>query len=409
MATVSAVAVRWVNIGLVSGGGASFPTERNGPDALRFHESPHFAPYSGAGRLCRPCGECVLHDFCRLKTGGRLVRATRVDSFTQAAVLSPNRDQHPPSPGSTGLPRRCIRHSFDGFTMRILTELTDGPGYTLDVLSDGELQLLREIITRQYQDRLQKLQPDLLPLAQTAGIANYHTLPIRFDHASCWPKETRLLDAGNVSSITQMGFFRRIRRELGDSASISHDELNWRIVRPGYPGDVGPVHADKWFWDAGYGCGVMPLGYDRFKIWIAIHTEPGANGLCIKPGSHRVTTWKHHFEDRGGIRKPVLDEDEAALNMEILPLRPGQMVQFHDELLHGGVVNRGSTCRVSLELTVLYDKAESWRQLAAVSAASRVKKANRHLAGVSRLIARRVAASHPPTTTEPVAVGEGQT
>jgi hypothetical protein len=290
--------------------------------------------------------------------------------------------------------------------MRILHELTDGPGYTLDALSESELQLLRELITQQYLDRLQELQPDLVPTAQAAGMVRYHTLPIRFDHGSCWPKETRLLDARYVETVAQMGFVRRIRREFGESATISHDELNWRIVRPGYPGDVGPVHADKWFWDAGYGGGSMPLGYDRFKVWIAIHTEPGANGLCIKPGSHRVTTWKHHFEERGGVRKPVLDEDEAALNMEVLPLRPGEMVQFHDELLHGGVVNRGSTCRVSLELTILFDKAEGLRQLAAVSAAARAKRANRREAGVSRLFARRAATSRSAAPTDSVAAGE---
>jgi ectoine hydroxylase-related dioxygenase (phytanoyl-CoA dioxygenase family) len=45
--------------------------------------------------------------------------------------------------------------------------------------------------------------------------------------------------------------------------------------------------------------------------------------------------------------------------MELLPLAAGQMVLFHDELLHGGVVNRGTACRVSIELTVLFDKADA--------------------------------------------------
>ena len=40
----------------------------------------------------------------------------------------------------------------------------------------------------------------------------------------------------------------------------------------------------------------------------------------------------------------------------------GQMVLFHDELLHGGAVNRGTTCRVSIELTVLFDEAEATRR-----------------------------------------------
>jgi ectoine hydroxylase-related dioxygenase (phytanoyl-CoA dioxygenase family) len=148
---------------------------------------------------------------------------------------------------------------------------------------------------------------------------------------------------------------------LGPSAIISHDELNWRLVRPNQPSDIGPVHADKWFWDAGYGYGSMPAGFDRFKVWMAIHTQPGANGLCVKPESHR-RDWNHHFEEKDGVRKPVFDEDPAAIGMELLPLAAGEMVMFHDQLLHGGVVNRGSSCRISIELTVLFDRKDALRR-----------------------------------------------
>lgn len=240
--------------------------------------------------------------------------------------------------------------------MVVLHALTAGPGYRLDRLTPGELEFVRARVTGQYLDRLAELQPELAEPARDAGIARYHTLPIRFDHPASWPKASRLLPGRYVADFATMGFFRRIRRQLGPNAAISHDELNWRLVRPGRPEDVGPIHLDKWFWDAGYG--TMPPGYDRFKIWIALFTEPGANGLAVKPGSHRQTNWKHHFEVRDGVRKPVLDEDPDALAMELLPLQPGQMVMFHDELLHGGVVNRGATCRVSLELTVLFPREE---------------------------------------------------
>jgi hypothetical protein len=246
--------------------------------------------------------------------------------------------------------------------MLILSEINDGPGFCLDELAPSELELVRGAITEQYSERIRKLQPDLADFARQRGIAKYHTLPIEFDHATAWPKSTRLLNAAYVADFSRMGFFRRIRQQVGPSATISHDELNWRLVRPREPGDVGPAHADKWFWDAGYGYGSMPDGFDRFKVWIAIHTEPGANGLCVKPGSHR-RSWKHHFEMRDGVRKPVIDEDPESLAMDLLPLGAGQMVMFHDELLHGGVVNRGSNCRVSLELTVLFDREDAIRRM----------------------------------------------
>lgn len=245
--------------------------------------------------------------------------------------------------------------------MVVLDEITDGPGFCLEELTRVELEWVRARITEQYLDRLARLQPDLVPLARERGITKYHTLPIAFDHAKSWPKPTRLLDPQYVADFSRMGFFRRVREQVGPSAVISHDELNWRLVRPNRPNDVGPVHADKWFWDAGYGYGSMPEGFDRFKVWMAIHTEPGANGLCVKPDSHR-RDWKHHFEEKDGVRKPVFDEDPEAIGMELLPLAAGRMVMFHDELLHGGVVNRGSSCRVSIELTVLFDRADARRR-----------------------------------------------
>jgi hypothetical protein len=246
--------------------------------------------------------------------------------------------------------------------MVILHDLTDGPGYCLDRLTAGELEFVRTRVTAQYLGRLAQLQPELVEPAAEAGIACYHTLPIRFDHTESWPKSSRLLHPKYLADFATMGFFRRIRRQLGPDAVISHDELNWRLVRPGRTDDVGPIHLDKWFWDAGYG--TMPAGHDRFKIWMAIYTEPGANGLSVMPGSHRRNDWRHHYEVRDGVRKPVLDEDPDSLDMELLPLKAGQMVMFHDELLHGGVVNRGATCRVSLELTVLFPRDEGFARSA---------------------------------------------
>jgi hypothetical protein len=245
--------------------------------------------------------------------------------------------------------------------MLILDAITGPLGFCIEHLSIMELQRVRGLIAAQYLQRLTQLQPDLQALAEERGIACYHTLPIAFDHAKSWPKTTRLLDARHVAEFSTMGFFQRIRAQLGPSAAISHDELNWRLVRPNQPTDIGPVHADKWFWDAGYGEGSMRPGFDRFKVWMAIHTEPGANGLCVKPGSHRQD-WKHHFEERDGTRKPVFDEDPDKIAMELLPLAAGSMVLFNDELLHGGVVNRGTTCRVSIELTVLFDRVDALRR-----------------------------------------------
>jgi hypothetical protein len=238
---------------------------------------------------------------------------------------------------------------------------TQGTGFSIEKLSPPELDRVRALIFAQYLERIAQLQPDLLPLAKERGVVGYHTLPITFDHGKSWPKSARLLDPKHVADFYAMGVFQRIREQISPTAVISNGELNWRLVRPNQPTDIGPVHADKWFWDAGYGEGLMPEGYDRFKIWIAVHTEAGANGLSVKPGSHKQD-WKHHYEERDGTRKPVFDEDPATIGMELLPLGAGSLVMFNDRLLHGGVINRGTNCRVSIELTVLFDRADATRR-----------------------------------------------
>lgn len=236
--------------------------------------------------------------------------------------------------------------------MRIHSQMTEGPGYCVDhKLTARELFQVRSMITDQYLERMREFAPDLADQAASLGVENYHQLSIPFDHASTWTKFKRILSPQCVADFRRMEFFRTIEEQYGPVV-VSDDELNWRLVRPNCPEDVGPVHADKWFWDIGYG--TLPEGHFRFKIWIPIFSEAGRNGLSVKPYSHLTDKWKHHNEVKADMVKPVLDEKVEELNMQLLPLSPGEMVMFHDSLLHGGVVNQGGKCRVSIELTIFY-------------------------------------------------------
>jgi len=237
-----------------------------------------------------------------------------------------------------------------------------GPGFAVDGLTAGELAHIRNVISNHYLSQMARLAPALVDRAAEVEIENYHTLPIPFDHGNAWSKAARLLPVERLTDFANLSFFDRVRQRL-PSAEVIHEDLMWRLVRPNEPGDVGPIHADKWFWDAGNGS--IPPGYERVKVWIAVHTIPGVNGLSVKSHSHKSNQWQHHFEHRHGIRKPVLDENPEDLKMELLPLAAGQLVFLHDSLLHGGVVNRGNTCRVSIELTVIYRGEEGQMSRAA--------------------------------------------
>jgi hypothetical protein len=236
--------------------------------------------------------------------------------------------------------------------MGIHDAIDRGAGYYTGArLTDHELGMMRQMITDQYVAHLRTIDPDLAADAERVGIADYHLLQGRLDHANSWPKASRVLPAECVPVIAGMGFCQAIAAEYGEFA-IYPDDLMWRLVRPHASDDVGPVHADRWFWDLGNGA--IPDGWERFKIWIPIFVEPGLNGLCVKPYSHLRDDWKRHGDHKHGKVKPVLDEKVEDLHMELLPLAAGQMVMFHDGLLHGGVINKGTRCRVSLEMTIFY-------------------------------------------------------
>jgi hypothetical protein len=237
--------------------------------------------------------------------------------------------------------------------MGIHEAVWDGPGYFLGrSLTRLELEAVRWMITAQFLDHLRAIDPNLADKAAQLGIENYHLLQHSLDHGAVWTKRVRIWSADLVPALKRMSFYRAVVEEFEDVVT-SDNELLWRLVRPERPEDVGPIHADAWFWDLGDG--QPPPGYGRFKVWIPVFAEPGYNGLCVVPYSHQ-RDWKYHGEARHGITKPVLDEKLEDLDLQLLPLAPGEMVFFHDRLLHGGVVNRGTRCRVSVELTLFFRK-----------------------------------------------------
>jgi hypothetical protein len=226
-------------------------------------------------------------------------------------------------------------------------------------LDQDELSLIREAIKIQWLYRLQLLAPKHVRRFNETGLSEYHKLSHLLDHAAAWPKTARVFPREVISELRNRPFFKALEAEFGkfelsDEENFGWENLYWRLVRPG-PSDVGPIHSDSWFWDLGHG--QMPeYPCERVKIWIAIYTAPGKNGLLVIPGSHTRTDWKWHSEEKAGLKKPVFDEKLEELDLHLVETHPGQAVVFHDKLLHGGAENLADTCRVSIELTMLVRK-----------------------------------------------------
>lgn len=249
-------------------------------------------------------------------------------------------------------------HSIQDIHTAVLNErLNDGSGYMLAQIAEQDLAELRGLVRDQYLHAIQTVAPAYMSQYAAKPMDDYHHIyqPEHFEHGKLWSKPSRMLGPHAVQVVQNCQFFQCLR-DLFSQVLISDEEnfgwpgIYWRLVRPGNT-DIGPLHADKWFWDLGHG--QMPDGYYRVKVWMSLFSEAGKSGLRVIPGSQLRDDWKYHGEMRNGMMKPVFDEQEADLDILNLPMNAGQMVIFHDKLLHGGMPNKSETSRVSLELTLL--------------------------------------------------------
>lgn len=223
------------------------------------------------------------------------------------------------------------------------------------LLTDSEVDGLRQLIRAQFLERIAQLAPDAVGHFAAAGMTRYHTESHRIDHSKAWPRKARLMSAEGIDFIERSSLMHRLVDEFG-GGSISNEieggppEVVWRLVRPGQADDIGPLHADRWFWDINRW--PIPPGMRCIKLWLMVHGGPGLAGLRVAPGSHREAHWTYKVEHRHGLDKPVFDEAASGIKTNLLVTPPGTAVVFSYDLLHGGAVTGGDECRVSLEFTL---------------------------------------------------------
>jgi hypothetical protein len=231
--------------------------------------------------------------------------------------------------------------------------LQDERGYTKLTFAPADLEVLRSLIREQWLGRIRAIAPDQVKRFETLPIDHYHELAGLIDHRGAWPKLRRILEQPAVDKIRGLPTFQKLIDEFGDFSisdeeNLGRENIYWRLVRPDSPSDVGPMHADQWFWALGHG--KAPENVQRVKIWIAIYCETGKSGFRLVQGSHRQD-WPYHGEFRDGFTKPVIDVKDEQLDIQMFESQPGDAIVFHDKLLHGGAIG-GSLSRVSLEFTM---------------------------------------------------------
>lgn len=216
----------------------------------------------------------------------------------------------------------------------LLNQVNQGDGFYLATMSAQDLAQLRTLATEQFLHTIQCVAPEHVALYREAGLADYHKVhqPEHFEHGRVWRKSARVFGPSAIEQVSQLGFYQKLQSCLGeflvsDEEKFGWPGIYWRLVRPG-GSDVGPVHADKWFWDLGHGEMPKNGNYYRLKIWISLHSQPGKSGLRVVPSSQKSDEWRYHGEERSGIIKPVLDEKEDDLDLVGLPLAPAVLWFF---------------------------------------------------------------------------------
>jgi hypothetical protein len=252
---------------------------------------------------------------------------------------------------------------MDDKKLNLKNQVFGEAGYSADLkLTTFELNIFRKLINQQWLQAINTFHPDLTAKAEKLGIEKYHQISDYVNHKKMWPKSNRVLPDDAVLQIKQLPFLTTLRREFGEFSLSDiydtkqhngHEEVYWRLVRPNEALDVGPLHKDRWFHGAfNQGYGMFKEDEVTVKMWIPISCESGKSGLYLLAGSH-LKEWKYHIEITDGIPRPVPDEDLTTAGATLIPTAPGNVLLFHENILHGGAINCGSATRVSAEITLV--------------------------------------------------------
>ena len=248
--------------------------------------------------------------------------------------------------------------------MNILSVVDGDDGFFNEInLSVNELSVLRSEIHSQWHKRIVDTYPELKIVLNNYDLNRYHLLLNDYkyiDHNKLWGKENRIFHPDVTEQIKEMDFYKKLQESLGQISIANEEEMYpeeiyWRLTRPGHQEDVGPVHADSWFWELGHGR--MLEGCRRIKIWIPIYSEPGRHGFKFLPGSHKKS-WLYSGVKVGDMLKPMIDENQDIPDLLPYSGQDGNAIIFHDNLLHGGLVG-GRQTRVSVEWTIFVKNIEN--------------------------------------------------
>ena len=119
-------------------------------------------------------------------------------------------------------------------------------------------------------------------------------------------------------------------------------------IRPVLPKRESQRLPTPWHQDAGV-CWPDTDPYFMLTIWIPIVDATLENGcLQVLPGSHKMGLFTHVWNEAGLVVPPELQPQ--GLTPEVLPIRAGGVILFHNYTLHSAQPNESDTVRWSFDL-----------------------------------------------------------
>lgn len=236
----------------------------------------------------------------------------------------------------------------------MLQSILNDPGYVQWFIGEHDLTQLRKIVKKSFDCLITEFFNNQCEKLTFDTLDEYNSKNFSFDHSVIFSKKSRCIQFEDIEAVFNLKFYQKIVSDFGvryvsDEENLGRPNIYWRIVRSDSPTDVGPFHADSWFWDLGHG--KIGSNERRIKIWIPLFQEQGKSGFGLVPNSHKEN-FEYGSVFKDGILKPTFDETKIKDRIVLLDSKPGTAVLFNDNLLHGGIVG-GNKTRVSIEFTLV--------------------------------------------------------
>lgn len=230
-------------------------------------------------------------------------------------------------------------------------------GFVVNKISNNDdLIKIKNFILKDYKKEIQKftIKKNIIN-----NIENYHLLNLNEKiHKRIWTRDIRRASSKLKKQIVNTSFFSKIEKIYGkltfsDMVEKGKPDIFWRLVRPMKKKDVGPIHADSWFWKANNI--KIKKGYKTLKFWMMISSNCH-QGLGVIPFSQHKKKWVYDIKYSDGLYKPnfKINKNKFRYKPRIIKTDFSDYILFNYDLLHYGALNTTNVTRCSLEMTFLY-------------------------------------------------------